>query len=101
MDLARFYRERLCPCCGYSLNFTPWENGVGNEKPCPCCGIHFGWDDLDEARREEVYFNWRKRWIVNRKRWWSSKPMPPNYNPDEQLKRLERLVWGRPSKGRG
>ena len=42
MDLARFYRERFCPCCGLSLNFTPRENGVGSEMPCPCCGIHFG-----------------------------------------------------------
>jgi len=55
MNLARIYDERLCPVCGYKLDFTPWDGGEFVERSCPCCGIHFGYDDLIESQPAELW----------------------------------------------
>ena len=84
--------EKLCPVCGYELGFTPWESGVQSEAICPCCGIHFGSDDQVEALRWQKYIAWRRRWINDGKKWWSNEPVPADFDPNEQLARLERLA---------
>ncbi len=80
--------QQLCPVCGFDLSFTPWSIGIEAERPCPCCGIHFGHDDRLGCPREEIYATWRRRWIEEGKRWWSTAPRPADFNPDEQLARL-------------
>ncbi len=79
----------LCPVCGYELEFTPWKGGDESpDRHCDCCGLCFGLDDLFATDRDELYKLWRYRWIRDGKRWWSIKPEPPDFNPEEQLKRL-------------
>jgi len=92
MNLARLYSERICPACGYKLDFQPWAKDESREQICPCCGIHFGLDDEDESRREQAYVLWRHRWISTGRRWWSNGPPPADYNPPWQLARLEQLA---------
>jgi len=91
MNLTRLYADRICPACGFKLDFTPWEGNKIQERPCPSCGLFFGFDDIREDKREEVYLIARKRWIENGKRWWSKPPAPTDYNPDQQLANLARL----------
>ena len=89
MNLTQLYAEHICPVCGHTLGFAPWEGNKFQERACPCCGIHFGYDDRIESNRETVYLAWRQRWIEDGKRWWGENP-PPDYKPDEQLANLER-----------
>jgi hypothetical protein len=91
MNLAKLYAEQICPACGFKLDFTPWAGGEVREKFCPCCGIHFGYDDAKDSTREAVYLVWRKRWIVEGRRWWAKGEPSPDYNPAWQLERLEHL----------
>jgi hypothetical protein len=91
MNISRLYYERLCPACGYMLEFRPWQNNVAAEKPCPCCGLYFGHDDADESRREAAYHLWRQRWVAGGRRWWAPFKAPRDYNPTWQLARLEAL----------
>jgi hypothetical protein len=91
VNLARLYAERICPACGFKLDFTPWQNGVATERPCLCCGIYFGYDDADESGRESIYLLWRQRWIEGGRRWWASREQPADFNPPWQLARLEVL----------
>jgi Zn ribbon nucleic-acid-binding protein len=90
MNLARLYAEHICPACGNKLDFAPWVGDKAAERACNCCGIHFGHDDAVAAHREGKYMHWRRIWISYGKRWWRGQP-PPDFNPDEQLKRLEAL----------
>ena len=99
MNLARLYSERVCPACGNQLDFTPWSGGV-KEQACLCCGLHFGHDDADPVHREGKYRHWRRIWISYGKRWWRGEP-PPNFNPDEQLQRLETLADDQLERPRG
>jgi len=90
MNLARLFEEKLCPVCGYKLDFMPSEVAP-YVRPCQCCGIHFGLDDADEIRRELTYLNWRRRWISMGRRWWG-KSQPEDYNPAWQMARLEHFA---------
>jgi Zn ribbon nucleic-acid-binding protein len=92
MNLERLFSEKTCPACGHQLDFSPWKDGTQVEIPCPSCGIHFGHDDADAAHRAGAYRAWRLRWIGTGKRWWSTRPEPPDFNPNEQLARLELLA---------
>jgi hypothetical protein len=92
MNLERLYEARVCPVCGYKLDFTPWATAGPTEQVCPCCGIHFGYDDLIAEQRQSVYITWRQRWIKNGRRWWSKNPVPADFNPPWQLARLERFA---------
>src|SRR4051794_12084011 len=91
MNLARLYAAQICPACGNRLEFTPWAEGAAEDRPCPCCGVHFGLDDADLIRREMTYRRWRRQWISYGKRWWSA-AAPPDFDPEEQLRRLEQLA---------
>jgi uncharacterized Zn finger protein (UPF0148 family) len=90
MNLARIFAEKTCPVCGYQLQFQPWSGDV-IERSCPCCGIFFGIDDSNKNTREVIYRIRRLRWIAFRKRWLGYTPQPADYDPDEQLARLEEL----------
>jgi len=91
MNLAKLYAEKICPVCGNQLDFSPQVADRDNELACLCCGIHFGHDDADAMHREDIYETWRRHWISYGKRWWRGK-VPSDFNPDEQLRRLERLA---------
>jgi hypothetical protein len=91
MNLARIYAERICPACGNQLDFSPQAADQRHERACLCCGIHFGYDDADAMHREGTYKKWRRIWISYGKRWWRGE-VPQGFNPDEQLRRLERIA---------
>ena len=95
MNLAKLYDEQICPACGYKLDFTPWVNGVAREKPCQCCGLHFGYDDRDQS--EAAYLRWRQHWTSTGRRWWGRGPQPPDYDPADQLAKLEHIEETPPS----
>src|SRR5688500_7540594 len=92
MELDRLFSAQLCPVCGFPLDFAPWAAGIQPERPCPCCGTHFGYDDKYPDRREAAYRTLRRHWIRNGMRWWSITPVPPDFNPAEQLANLERMA---------
>lgn len=73
--------NEVCPVCGYNdLRHPPDDYTI-----CPCCGTEFGYDDFDTPHEEL-----RQRWINNGMRWWFEYDSPPeNWNPAEQLERLE------------
>ena len=59
-------KTHMCPVCGRSLSFSPWENDAPSDEISPHCGIHFGYDDMaggDPAQRTEIYRKWREAWI--------------------------------------
>ena len=78
----------LCPACGFLLSFDPRGRSLQTEAICPCCGIHFGYDDRIGDDPEAAYTKWRAWWMLQGMRWWSTDPVPPDFNPDEQLARL-------------
>ena len=92
MDFQRLYEAKICPACGFQLDFMPWADNTELEPPCPCCGIHFGYDDATEGLRWQAYEKWRRRWVDDGMRWWSNKPCAAGFNPAEQLARLDRLT---------
>lgn len=85
--------QHRCPACGFLLDFAPWEGELASDEICPSCGIQFGYDDAAGGyleRRQEVYRQWRKRWIEGGMRWWSSASPPPlEWDPQAQLRELE------------
>jgi len=86
--------KHFCPVCGYELDFEPWDGDSPADEICPSCGIQFGYDDFvadgDLEARKEIYDRWRESWIKQGMRWFSSgRPQPPDWNPEEQLRRLK------------
>jgi hypothetical protein len=79
----------ICPVCGYDLGFVPWDS----LEICPSCYIQFGYDDSTPGgaeRRQQIYAEWRQRWINDGMPWSSvGQPPPPGWNPTEQLKRID------------
>jgi len=92
LNLEIIYGLQLCPACGYQLDFKPWDNRFPSDEICPCCGIQFGYDDATPGRREPIYEEWRSRWIADGCKWWSGRPLPPEFDPDGQLKRLASIA---------
>ena len=85
--------KSFCPVCGYGLAFATWDGDSPSDEICPSCGIQFGYDDAaggDLQARDNVYDQWRESWIKRGMKWFSSGvPRPPDWNPDEQLRRLK------------
>jgi hypothetical protein len=79
-----------CPVCGYpELTELPRTEATGGSyEICPSCGFEFGYSD--EARGFS-YEQWREAWIAQGTPWrgGSSIPRPKNWNPSEQLKRIQ------------
>ena len=82
----RLYLAKICPACGYRLDFTPWFGQQATDLYCACCGIHFGVDDARD--RNQAYEAWRRRWVEDGTRWWSSDPVPSDFDPYKQLSRI-------------
>lgn len=87
--------ESLCPVCGYQLDQPAWDPVSGpSDEICPSCGIQFGYDDAaggDPIRRQQIYLDWRERWVKNGMKWHSTGPdgPPAEWNPAEQLQRVQ------------
>jgi hypothetical protein len=80
-----------CIVCGFDLGFKPWNEDSPSDEICPCCGIQYGYDDADNAdlQRQQVYEQWRLRWVKGGMTWWSKSRLPPaGWNPALQLRRL-------------
>lgn len=90
MDPVRY----LCPVCGYDGLFDPpWRGDSPSDDICPSCGIQFGYHDAaggDLVRRQEIYREWRERWIEQGMPWHSAsvEPPPANWDPTVQLRRV-------------
>jgi transcription elongation factor Elf1 len=79
--------SHICPVCGYSsLKSAAYKNEIGSFEICSSCGYQFEVTDMDEGITHE---EWRKRWIDGGMKWWSPKPVPSNWNPEQQLKNLD------------
>jgi len=84
-------KKTACPVCGFDLGFPPWVGDSPSDEICPCCGIQFGYEDVRGGEfREGVYRGWRGKWIEDGMKWWSSNPMPKNWNPKKQLENLRK-----------
>jgi hypothetical protein len=91
-DLLEVYRAQLCPVCGFALGFEPWSGDSAADEICPSCGIQFGCDDSAAGILSDrlcIYSDWRQRWIDGGMAWWSQRERPQNWNPTEQLERLQ------------
>lgn len=81
-----------CPVCGVDLGFPPWKGNSASDEICPCCYIQFGFDDAPEDEsisRQQVYREWRQKWVADGMRWSSINRRPPaNWNPIEQLRNV-------------
>lgn len=81
-------KNSFCPVCGYDLGFLPWKDNSSSDEICPSCGIQFGYDDSARDNiqlREEIYKQWRDKWLKNGPKWYSSRPKPLNFNAKKQL----------------
>ncbi len=83
-----------CPVCGFpQLSDEPWNsNNSPSDEICPSCGTHFGYDDAGPGlgARAELHRELRSIWIANGCKWWSSRPAPPDWNPQVQLEQLNK-----------
>src|SRR5262249_47050819 len=93
--LLDIYEARLCPVCGYQLEFKPWDQGISSQEICPSCGIHFGYDDACGGQglsaRLALYLRWRSSWERNGARWWSRNPCPEGWDARTQLEHLAQM----------
>ena len=78
--------ETGCPVCSF-LKFSEMHpDGGSTYDLCPCCGFESGVDGIgwDRTERNETF---RRRWIENGARWWSSvRPPEPGWNVLDQLR---------------
>lgn len=92
-------REFTCPICGFpGLEEEPYHTRREcSYEICPSCGFQFGYDDMD---RGITFVEWRKNWIGNGMKWWSSDgySKPLGWNPRKQLNGL--ASYGRNSRNR-
>jgi hypothetical protein len=78
----------MCPVCGFSGLDEPAYDAHGGASfgICPCCGVEFGYDD---ATRSHAAL--RSMWVERGMKWWSrSTPPPPDWDPNVQLRALEK-----------
>ena len=80
-----------CPVCGFGLGFRPWNEDSPSDEICPCCGIQFGYSDCaggDINRRQQLYREWRERWIGQGMQWKSVGERPAGWNAVQQLQNI-------------
>jgi hypothetical protein len=71
--------ENLCTVCGYAMDDQPEDYNI-----CPSCGTEFGVNDVNSTVEDL-----RELWLESGPAWWSpTDPVPPGWNPVEQLQRL-------------
>lgn len=75
-----------CRVCGLYIKDFPWgkDGDCPTYEICPCCGVEFGNEDytLSSIR---IY---RKNWISNGGKWFSTKEKPNNWNLENQLQHI-------------
>jgi hypothetical protein len=82
----------ICPVCGFpGLKYMPrGPSGGGSYEICFSCHFEFGVSDDDKGF---TYETWRERWISNGMKWSAiTVPQPPEWDPVEQLKRIDVFV---------
>jgi len=80
-----------CPVCGFDLGFKPWDGDSASDEICPCCGIQFGYTDMaggDINPRQQLYREWRERWIGQGMQWKSVRKRPADWNAVRQLQNI-------------
>ena len=83
--------EMCCPACGYDLGFKPWDGDSASFEICPSCGIQFGYTDAaggDSNRRQQIYCEWRDRWIEEGMHWSSTQERPAVWDAVGQLRNI-------------
>jgi hypothetical protein len=55
--------------------------------------VKFAMPGLFVKDREALYDSFRARWIKHGMLWWSTRPEPVDYDPDEQLRQLWLIKW--------
>jgi hypothetical protein len=78
----------FCPACGFEQDEPPWRGEAGSLEICACCGLQFGYDDAcggSLERRTGFYQGWRAKWRLDGYQWWSTRPPPAGWSPQEQL----------------
>jgi hypothetical protein len=84
----------FCPVCGFELVSPAWENDSPSDEICPSCGIQFGYNDMIDnlQTRKMIYVEWRKKWIEEGMKFWSTKnpfhPQPKDWDPEKQLENI-------------
>jgi len=82
----------VCPVCGFDeLTEPPWRGESSSLEICPCCGIQFGYQDAaggDEAGRERIHAEWRRRWLTDGTPWHGVQPPPTGWDAVTQLRRM-------------
>lgn len=75
----------LCPVCGYAELRDPPRSSSGGAsyEICPSCGFEFGVSDDDVGYS---YEEWRLEWVADGMPWRSTRPRPPGWDPDAQLR---------------
>ena len=83
--------HHVCLVCGYPKLTKPYGDFFRpSYEICPCCGYQYGYDDYVWSP-----VNWRTTWIGDGMRWWSHDGPPDDWNPQQQLERLEAVPRGR------
>jgi hypothetical protein len=80
--------REICPACGFSLGFKLWDGDLASFEICPCCFMQFGYDDFaggDALRREQMYSEWRHRWIAEGHPWRGAATPPAGWDARKQL----------------
>ena len=98
--------KHACPVCGYrGLWQPPYERmpsppylefgdppyagllGSPSLEGCHGCGYQFGYDDDDRASGTPTSFReYRRGWVAAGCKWWSSRPEPDDWSPQEQMR---------------
>jgi hypothetical protein len=89
-------QSQLCPVSGFDFGEEfgepPWSGDSPSDEICLCCGIQFGYTDFaggDKVARQELYKEWRERWIMGGMRWTGVGASPPErWDPVAQLRRI-------------
>jgi hypothetical protein len=85
----------ICPVCGYTLDFEPWDEESPSDEICPSCGTQFGYTDAIRFRGSDTeikarYYELRQKWIDAGMIWDKGRSTPPpNWDPEKQLKNIE------------
>jgi len=85
-------KNKVCPACGCELDFKPWSGSSASDEICPCCGIQYGYDDCaggDVNKKQAIHEKWRKNWVADGCKWFSSNPPPTGWNAEIQLSKFQ------------
>lgn len=85
----------VCLVCGYPELTKPYGDFFRpSYEICPCCGYQYGYDDYIWTPIDR-----RQKWMDDGMRWWSHDGPPDDWDPQQQLRRLEAMPRGRQVNG--